>query len=177
MILIPKRDDGVTWTPKLSTVVREEAKGDPCDDDCRYTRRGKERIYTHSSRLLRCTDRNASIIIGVYVTGDWPESMGAFYFMSKGLREDIEKRGLRVRVYSKRTAAAAPSLDGDTPSRCRCRPTVVVGEIKSIRFPRVSGLSSRRGHKIRHRRRRRRFTFSLRAIISACLTSGTKYKI
>jgi len=69
---------------------------------------------------------------------------GRFLFHVEGLREDIEKRGLRVRVATtnKRAAAAAPTVIVVVVVVVVVDDVAAV-EIKSVQFPRVSGLSSR----------------------------------
>lgn len=72
----------MTWSFELFTLTTSEVGGRNIHPFIRF-----------------CSDAGTetfSIIIGVYVTDDWPGSMGAFYFTSKGLRKDIEKRGLRM---------------------------------------------------------------------------------
>ena len=127
----------------------------------------EERILIHRS-LARCTNRNVRSLSGVYVTGDWLESMDAFYFMSKGLRKDIEKRGfLGTQMRS------CNSLDRVTiallPTNRR------LGNKKSVRFPRIFALLPWRDHKIRHRRHAS-LPFQLYVAIAACQTPGTGHK-
>lgn len=100
-------------------------------------------IHWSMNRLLRCTNRNVSIIIGIYVTADWPQSMGVFYFMSKGLRKDIEKRRPLCPECMCQTRSCNFRDGGIVVLYYR---PAVVWEIKSVRFPWVY-LSC----KIRHR--------------------------
>lgn len=112
-------------------------------------RRETKRAFIHPS-LPRCN--NVSIIIGVYVTGDWPESMDAFYFTVKGVtRRYWKTRPLRTRARPADAQLRFPQTGDNTPSPMP--PTNRRREIKSVRFPRVSALLSQRGRKIRHRRR------------------------
>lgn len=128
--------------------------------------RGKERVFIHRVCFGARTETFRSLSVFTLRTigpSQWALSISCRRGCAKILKNEAFASGSQTRQLH--------SLDGNTPSHCRRRPTVV-GEIKSIRFPRVSGLSSRRGHKIRHRR----FAFSSCAIIPACWTSGTKYK-